>query len=142
MTSPAMTPSDFTLDAVPLRGPLAPIAALLGDGDGVFVDAGDGEGWWARIGDPPAPMPRQPREGWVWTDAGWCWLQAPISRLTAADLVTSPAARSAVVAWLEEQGYTAAYRGDEALLIALRHVCGLPPAPPSVDDCDTDDIPF
>ena len=137
-----MTPADFPLSAVPLRGPLAPIAALLSDGDGVFVDAGDGEGWWARIGDPPAPMPRQPREGWAWTDAGWSWIQAPIARLTAADLVTSPAARSAVVAWLEEQGHTDAGASDAALLSALRAVCGLPAAAPSVDDCDTDDIPF
>ncbi len=137
-----MTPSDFTLDAVPLRGPLAPIADLLSDGDGVYVDAGDGEGWWARIGDPPAPMPRQPREGWVWTDAGWSWIQAPIARLTTVDLVTSPAARSAVVAWLAAQGHTDAGASDAALLSALRAVCGLPPAPPAVDSTDTDDIPF
>ncbi len=56
--------------------------------------------------------------------------------------VTSPAARSAVVVWLEEQGYTDAGVSDAALLSALRHVCGLPPAPPSVDPCDDDDIPF
>lgn len=111
-----MNTDDFTLSAVPLRGPLAPIAALLGDGDGVLLDTGNDDGWWGRIGTPPG-------------------------RLDSVDLVTSPAARSATVMWLEEQGYTAAHRSDEALLIALRHVCGLPPAPPPVD-CDTDDIPF
>ena len=44
-----MTPADFTLDAVPLRGPLAPIAALLGDGDGVLLDIGEDTGWWGRV---------------------------------------------------------------------------------------------
>ena len=141
-----MTPADFTLSAVPLRGPLAPIAEMLSDGDGVFVDAGDG-GWWARIGDPPAPMPRQPREGWVWTDAGWSWIQAPIARLTTVDLVTSPAARSAVVAWLASQGHTDAGASDAALLSALRAVCGLPAvvpddSPDTDTDTDTNDIPF
>jgi len=127
---------DFDLSAVPLRGPLAPIAALLSDGDGVLLDIGEDTGWWGRIGTPPGDKIR--REGWVWVEA-WCWCHTPITRLDSVDLVTSPAARSAVVAWLEEQGYTAAYRSDEALLIALRAVCGLPPAPAS-ESCD--DTPF
>ena len=133
-----MTPDDFTLSAVPLRGPLAPIAALLGDGDGVLLDGGDMGAWWGRIGTPSATRFTEP--GWVWVEV-WCWCYAPISRLDSVDLVTSPAARSAVVAWLEEQGYTDAGASDAVLLNALRAVCGLPPAPPSVD-CDTDDIPF
>ena len=103
MTSPAMTPADFTLSAVPLRGPIAPLAVLWG----LAPEGFDDEGYYC----------------------------------CAVDL-TRPEWRSAVVAWLEEQGYTAAYRSDEALLIALRHVCGLPPAPPSVDACDDDDILF
>ena len=133
-----MTPDDFPLDAVPLRGPLTPIAAMLGDGDGVLLDIGKDAGWWGRVRARPD---KAQRDGFVWVEA-WCWCHAPLARLDSVDLLTSPAARSAVVAWLEEQGYTAAYRSDEALLIALRHVCGLPPAPPSVDDCDTEDIPF
>ena len=135
-----MTPDDFPLSAVPLCGPLAPIAALLSDGDNVYVDRGEGEGWWAQIDMSPGALTRAL---WVWTkspEEGPQCVRAMF--LAAVNLTTSPAARSAVVAWLEEQGYTAAYRSDEALLIALRHVCGLPPAPPSVDDCDTDDIPF
>jgi len=102
-TPGAVTPADFTLSAVPLRGPLAPLAVLWG----LAPEGFDEEGYYCR----------------------------------AVDL-TRPEWRSVVVAWLEEQGYTAAYRSDEALLIALRHVCGLPPAPPSVDDFDDDDIPF
>ena len=130
--------ADFTLSAVPLRGPLAPIAALLGEGDYVITEAHPDRGVWrgpitARDDRPSAP-------GWVWLDC-LVWVWVPLSRLDSVDLVTSPAARAATVAWLEEQGHTAAYRSDEALLIALRHVCGLPPAPPSVDR-DTDDIPF
>jgi len=127
---------DFDLSAVPLRGPLAPIAALLSDGDGVLVVHTEG-GDWGRIGAPDRPRLCEP--GWIWVDVGWCWLYAPRAHLDSVDLVTSPAARSAVVAWLEEQGYTAAYRSDEALLIALRAVCGLPPAPAS-ESCD--DTPF
>ncbi len=135
-----MTPDDFTLSAVPLRGPLAPIAALLSDGDSVFVDRGEGEGWWAQVDMSPESLAR----------ARWVWTQSPeegpqcvrVMFLSAVNLVTSPAARSAVVAWLEEQGYADAGASDTALLDALRAVCGLPPAPPAVDDCDTDDIPF
>ena len=133
--------ADFTLSAVPLRGPLAPIAALLSDGDGVLVRHAD-SGSWGRIGDPPSLTPRQPREGWAWVDVGWCWLHAPLSRLDSVDLVTSPGARAAVVTWLEEQGYPAVDWSDETLLISLRHAYGLPPAPPSVDAYDDDDIPF
>ena len=129
-----MTPDDFTLSAVPLRGPLAPIAGMLSDGDGVYVDAGDGEGWWARIGDPPAPMPRQPREGWVWTDAGWSWIQAPIARLTTVDLVTSPAARSAVVAWLASQGYADAGTSDAKSDVIIVPPYGQPVPPPPPPD--------
>jgi len=135
-----VTPTDFTLSAVPLRGPLAPIAGMLSTDDLVFVDRSEGEGWWAQVDMSPQAR-ADPR--WVLTNSDAEGPQCvSVAHLAAVNLATSPAARSAVVAWLEEQGYTAAYRSDEALLIALRHVCGLPPAPPSVDDCDTDDIPF
>jgi hypothetical protein len=52
----------------------------------------------------------------------------------AVDL-TRPDWRSAVVAWLASQGHADAGASDAALLIALRHVCGLPPAPAS-ESCD------
>lgn len=129
--------ADFTLSAVPLRGPLAPIAALLGVSDVVLLECGNFGEWWSKI---EALHPKVTERGWVWVNV-WCWCRMPRSHILAVNLVTSPAARSAVVAWLEEHGHTAAYQSDEALLIALRHVCGLPPAPPSVDR-NTDDIPF
>ena len=132
-----MTPDDFTLSAVPLRGPLAPFAAMLGDGDGVLLDIGEDTGWWGRVRARPD---KAQRDGAVWIES-WCWCHTPITRLDSVDLVTSPAARSAVVAWLAAQGHTDAGASDAALLSALRAVCGLPPAPPSVDR-DTDDIPF
>ena len=119
--------ADFTLSAVPLRGPLAPIAALLSDGDGVLLDAGNDDGWWGRIATPPDD--KITRSGWVWVEV-WCWCYAPISRLDSVDLVTSPAARSAAVAWLASQGHADAGASDAVLLNALRAVCGLPPAPP------------
>jgi hypothetical protein len=129
---------DFDLSAVPLRGPLAPIAGMLSDGDGVLVRHADG-GWLGRIGMPDRP--RYTEAGWAWVDAGGCWLHVPISRLDSVDLVASPAARGAVVAWLASQGHADAGKDDAALLSALRHVCGLPPAPAS-ESCDTEDIPF
>ena len=122
-----MTPADFTLSAVPLRGPLAPLAALLVDGDGVLLDIGEDTGWWGRIGTPPGD--KTTRSGWVWVES-WCWCHTPICRLDSVDLVTSPAARSAAVAWLASQGHADAGASDAVLLNALRAVCGLPPAPP------------
>ncbi len=113
---------DFTLDAVPLRGPLAPIAGMLSEGDTVITDDSASGVWRGPITDRED---RPIEEGWVWLDC-LVWVWVPISRLAAVDLVTSPTARSAVVAWLEGQGYTAAYQSDAALLNALRHVCGLP----------------
>ena len=135
-----MTPDDFTLSAVPLRGPLAPIAALLSDGDSVFVDRGEGEGWWAQVDMSPESLAR----------ARWVWTQSPeegpqcvrVMFLSAVNLVTSPAARSAVVAWLASQGHTDAGTSDAALLNALRAVCGLPPAVWPAELYSDDDIPF
>ena len=115
--------ADFTLSAVPLRGPLAPLAALLGDGDGVLLDGAEWGAWWGRIGTPPETRFTEP--GWVWVEA-WCWCYAPLTRLDSVDLTTSSAARSAVVAWLASQGHTDAGESDAALLNALRAVCGLP----------------
>jgi len=132
-----VTPADFTLSAVPLRGHLAPIAALLSDGDGVLLDV-DGGGWWGRVRVLPD---KAQHDGVLWVEA-WCWCHTPITRLDSVDLVTSPAARSAVVAWLASQGHTDAGASDTALLNALRAVCGLSPAPPEVDPRDDDDIPF
>jgi hypothetical protein len=124
---------DFDLSAVPLRGALAPIVGMLSDGDGVFVDAGDGEGWRAQVIVDPSASP-----GWVVVSAhGQRCLCSPDA--VSVDLATSPAARSAVVAWLASQGHADAGASDAALLSALRHVCGLPPAPAS-ESCD--DIPF
>lgn len=133
-----MSLADFTLSAVPLRGPLAPLAALLGEGDYVITEAHPDRGVWrgpitARDDRPSAP-------GWVWLDC-LVWVWVPLTRLDSVDLATSPAARSAAVAWLKDQGYPAVNWSDEALLIALRHVCGLPAVVPPVD-CDDDDIPF
>ena len=130
--------ADFTLSAVPLRGPLAPIAALLGEGDYVITEAHPDRGVWrgpitARDDRPSAP-------GWVWLDC-LVWVWVPISRLDSADLVTSPAARSAAVAWLASQGHADVGASDAALLSALRAVCGFPAVVPPVD-CDDDPIPF
>ena len=133
-----MTPADFALSAVPLRGALAPLAALLSDGDGVLLDIGEDAGWWGRIGTPPGD--KTTRSGWVWVEA-WCWCHTPITRLDSVDLVTSPAARSAAVAWLEAQGYTDVGASDAVLLNAMRAVCGFPAVVPPVD-CDDDPIPF
>ncbi len=77
--------------------------------------------------------------GWLWLGCETAWFHTPRSRICDVDLTRSPAARGAVVAWLEEQGYADAGKDDAALLGALRHVCGLPPAPAS-ENCD--DIPF
>ncbi len=88
-----MTPADFTLDAVPLRGPLAPIAALLGDGDGVLLDIGEDTGWWGRVRARPD---KAQRDGALWIES-WCWCHAEISRLDSVDLVTSPAAASPTI---------------------------------------------
>ena len=134
-----MTPADFTLSAVPLRGPLAPIVGMLGEEDRVGADAGSYGVWFGVIitrDDRDQPMP-----GWVWL-YGNVWVLTPKALLCCVDLTTSPAARSAVVAWLASQGHTDAGKDDSALLSALRHVCGLPPAPPAVDDCGTGAIPF
>jgi hypothetical protein len=70
------------------------------------------------------------------------WFYAPRSRICDVDLTTSPAARDTIVTWLAAQGHADAGASDAALLSALRAICGLPPAPPSVDSTDTDDIPF
>lgn len=133
-----MSAADFTLSAVPLRGPLAPLAALLGEGDYVITEAHPDRGVWrgpitARDDRPSAP-------GWVWLDC-LVWVWVPLSRVDAVDLVTSPAARSAVVAWLASQGHADAGKDDAALLNALRAVCGLPAVVPPTD-CDDDHIPL
>ncbi len=127
---------NFTLRRVPCTGALAPLRDLVGEGDLVCVEvdlSGAWRGWiTAREGHSVAL-------GWLWLGCEMAWFYTPRSRICDVDLTRSPGARSAVVAWLEEHGYTAAYRSDEALLIALRHVCGLPPAP-ALESCD--DIPF
>ena len=131
-------PSDFPLSAVPLRGPIAPIAGMLSEDDRVGADAGSYGVWHGVI---IARDDRDTPPGWVWL-YGNVWVLTPRTLLCCVDLTTSPAARSAVVAWLASQGHTDAGASDTALLDALRAVCGLPPAPPEVDDRDTDDIPF
>lgn len=135
-----MTPSDFTLSAVPLRGPLAPIAGMLSTDDLVFVDRSEGEGWWAQVDMSPQAR-ADPR--WVLTNSDAEGPQCvSVAHLAAVNLATSPAARDTIVTWLAAQGHADAGASDAALLSALRAICGLPPAPPAVDGTDTDDIPF
>ena len=124
----------FTLGCVPMVGALAPIADLVSVGDFVFVDAGDNGVWGGVITDRPAAS------GWCWLD-GAVWFLTPRSRVDTVNLRKSSAARSAVVAWLEEQGHTDAGASDAALLNALRAVCGLPAVWPAERYSD-DDIPF
>ena len=137
-----MTPADFTLRRVPCSGALAPLRDLVGEGDLVCVEVVPGGAWRGRI---TAREGRTVALGWLWLGCEMAWFCAPRSRICDVDLTRSPAARSAVVAWLAAQGHTDAGASDAALLSALRAVCGLPAVVPddSPDtDTDTNDIPF